>query len=139
MSSRLAGGQAGVCLALPPPPRVPPLCSSDPGAPSPHLTLSCCWLWWARTLRQAMFGPEERRVEEETLGDHFQRGARKEKLPRAPGARSRVARYTEGRGWGVVLVQPQGPRRPLARNPEAGVGRDFPLQARVPVPARHLG
>ena len=117
MSSRLAGGQAGVCLALPPPPRVPPLCSSDPGAPSPHLTLSCCWLWWARTLRQAMFGPEERRVEEETLGDHFQRGARKGKLPRAPGRQEPSGTVHGGAGVGGGSHPASG--SPTAPGPES--------------------
>lgn len=75
-------------------------------------------------------------MEEETLKDHFQRGARKGKLPRAP---RRQEPSGTVHGGGGVLVQPQGPRRPLARNPEAGVGHDFPLQAQAPVPARHLG
>lgn len=64
----------------------------------------------------------------------FQRRARKGKLPRAPGSQE-----LSGTVHGAVLVQPQGPRRPLARNPEAGVGCDFALQAWAPVPARHLG
>ena len=73
-------------------------------------------------------------MEEETPGDHLPEGSKEGEAStgtRVPGAEWRV--------HGVVLVQPQGPQRPLARNPEAGVGCDFPLQARAPVPARHLG
>lgn len=46
-----------------------------------------------------MCGPEERRVEEETLKDHFQRGARKGKLPRAP-RRQELSGTVHGGGGG---------------------------------------